>query len=151
MIIKDRVALGAFAGLVGAIPQVILNLISHALHYTKIYSFTLAGGVFLKGKVTQDPGGVILGTILWLFGAMFMGFLIVLFFQKTGKDYWWLKAPLATITIMHLFIYGFAFNMANTKIIPVDIATNLSIFAENFVFGITTGYLANRWSDLPGT
>ena len=81
--------------------------------------------------------------------AVFIGFIIVLLFQMTGKDYWWLKGPLTTIIIMHLFIYGFAFNMANTKIIPVDIPTNLSIFIENIVFGITTGYLIARWSRLP--
>lgn len=149
MVIKDRVALGAIAGIIGAIPQTVLNLISKAVGFSKTYSFTLAGGIFLKGKVTEDPGGILLGTLLWLFTSAFIGFLTVLFFQRTGKDYWWLKGPLLTIVVVHLFIFGFAFNMAETKIIPVDIATNISIFFENLVFGVATGYLAARWSDLP--
>lgn len=149
MIIKDRVALGACAGILGALPQVVLNLISHALHYSKTYSFTLAGGIFLKGKVTETASGMFLGTALWLFTSSFVGLLIVLLFEKTGKDFWWLKGPLTTIIVMQILIYGFAFNMANTKIIPVDVPTNLSIFAENLIFGIVAGYLVKRWSDLP--
>lgn len=149
MVIKDRVALGALAGIIGAIPPSILNLISKAIGFSKTYSFTLAGGIFLKGKVTEDPGGILLGTLLWLFTAALVGFLIVLFFQRTGKDYWWLKGPLLTIVLMHLMVYGFAFNMAETKIIPVDVSTNISIFFENLVFGVVTGYLVARWSDLP--
>lgn len=149
MVIKDRVALGALAGVIGAIPQAILNLISKAFGFSKTYSFTLAGGIFLKGKVTEDPGGILLGTLLWLFTSALIGYLTVLFFQSTGKDYWWLKGPLLTIIIVHLFIYGFAFNMAGTKIIPVDVATNISIFFENLVFGVVAGYLVVRWSDLP--
>lgn len=149
MVIRDRVALGVLAGVVGAIPQVILNLISRAVGFSKTYSFALAGGIFLKGKVTEEPGGILLGILLWLFTSAFVGLLIVLFFQKTGKDYWLLKGPLVTIIVMQLFIYGFAFNMANTKVIPVDVSTNISIFFENLVFGVVAGYLVARWSDLP--
>lgn len=151
MVIKDRVALGALAGVVSSIPPAILNLISKAIGFSKTYSFTLAGGIFLKGKVTEEPGGILLGTLLWLFTAALVGFLTVLFLQSTGKDYWWLKGPLLTIIFMHLFVYGFAFNMAETKIIPVDVATNISIFFENLVFGVVTGYLVARWSDLPSS
>lgn len=151
LIIKDRVALGTLTGILGAVPAVLLNLISHALNFSKTYSFTLAGGIFLKGNVTETAGGILLGSVLWIFTAAFISFLIVLLIERTGKDYWWIKGPLLTIVVMHLLIYGFAFNMAQTKIIPVDVATNISMFVENLIFGITTGYLITRWSKLPNT
>ena len=150
VVIRDRVILGTLASLVAAVPQAILNLISKALGLSKIYSFTLAGGVFLRNKITEDSGGIFLGSILWLFTAAFLGYLIVLFLQYTGKDYWWFKGPFVTIIFMHLLIYGFMFNMANAKVIPIDIPTNISIFAENIVFGVIVGYLIIRWSgDVP--
>lgn len=149
MIIKDRVALGACAGTLGAIPQLLLNLIFHALNYSKTYFFTLAGGIFLREKVTDTVGGIFLGTALWLFTSSFVGFLMVLLFEKTGKDFWWLKGPLTVIMVMQILVYGFVFNMANTQIIPVDVPTNLSIFVENIIFGVVTGYLVKRWSDPP--
>jgi hypothetical protein len=144
MVIKDRVALGAFAGILGSLPQIAVNLISHTFHYTKIYSFTLAGGIFLNSNLTGTAGGMILGTLLWLFTAAFLGLLMVLLLEWTGKDYWWFKGPFVTVIVMHIFIYGFFFNMASCTVIPIDVSTNLSFLIENLVFGVTAGYFVKR-------
>lgn len=145
MTIKDPIALGALTGLCGVIPQIILNLISKSLGYSKIFSFTLAGGIFLGKKVISSVDGGILGSILWLFTAAFVGCLIVYLFRKTGTDFWWIKAPLLSVIFIHLTIYGFGFNMANAKIIPKDVQTNVSILIENIAFGLTVGFFITRW------
>lgn len=139
--------MGTLAGAIGAIPPIILNLISHALHFSKTYSFALAGGIFLRKLATTTLGGILLGSTLWLFTAAFMGVMVALLFRITGKDYWWIKSPLLIIVVMHIFIYGFLFNMANTKVIPNDIATNISLLIENIVFSLVIGYLVIRWSE----
>lgn len=143
--IKDNVALGAAAGIIGSIPQSLLNLLSKMLGISKTYSFTLAGGIFLGKKHTSEIGSFILGTVLWIFTAAFIGYLIVLLMKKTGRDLWWFKGPLVTILVMNLFIFGFMFSIAATTVIPKDVATNLSILVENLVFGVVTGYLIARW------
>lgn len=144
--IKDRVALGAAAGIIGSIPQSLLNLLSKMLGISKTYSFTLAGGIFLGKERTGEIGSFILGTVLWIFTAAFIGYLIVSLMKKTGRGFWWFKGPLVTILVMNLFIYGFMFSIAATKVIPKDVPTNLSILVENLVFGVVAGYLAARWS-----
>lgn len=146
MVIKDRIAFGSLAGVVSVLPQIALNLISKAIGFSKIYSFTLAGGVFLGKKVLQNIGGILLGSMLWLFTAAFIGVIITYFLYLTGKEYWWLKGVLVTVVFIHLLMYGFLFNMANAKVIPADIATNFSILGENIIFGLGAGYLVSRWS-----
>ncbi|TCL74222.1 hypothetical protein EDC14_1004160 [Hydrogenispora ethanolica] len=145
MTIKDPIALGSLAGICGVIPQIILNLLSKSLGYSKIFSFTLAGGIFLGKKAISSIDGGILGSILWLFTAAFVGCLLVYLLRKTSTDFWWLKAPLLTVILIHLTIFGFGFNMANAKVIPKDVKTNISILVENIAFGLTAGFLITRW------
>lgn len=144
MKISDRIALGTVAGILGTIPQLILNYISVQMGFAKTYAFQLSGGIYLFKRFTAETAGFIFGGIVWLIVAAGLGIITTYIIVFTGKDYWWLKGILVSNFIMYVAIYGIIFTLGGAKVVPFDIPTNASILIENVVFGITTAYLVIR-------
>ncbi len=148
MRIRDKIALGTLAGLVASIPQLILNFFFVSLGISAYYSFQLSAGVFVRDhQTTITLGGLLLGGLLWEFASAFLGVLIVYVLHFTGREYWWLKGILSSISFMYILIFGFIFDMGIARIIPQDIGSNFAILFENALFGIIASYLVFRWGD----
>jgi len=146
MIIRDRFALGALAAQIATIPQLLLNVCAVQLGFTKYYSFQISGSIYLFKKLTLTPGGILLEILTWILMAAILGIITSYIIFWTGKDFWWLKGAIVSNAIMYTMVYGFIFAMGGPKIIPWDLGTNLSLFFDNLVFGILTGYLVAHWS-----
>jgi hypothetical protein len=144
MKIRDSIALGTVAGLLGNIPSLILNFISVQLGFSKTYSFQISGGIYLFRRFTMEPGGILLGLLVWIFTSAFLGVAIVYLLKLTGRDYWWLKGILVSNFLMFVGMYGVIYSLGGSRVVPWDIPTNLSVLMENTLFGITAAYLAIR-------
>lgn len=145
MVIRDRIALGTLAGLVATIPAFIVNMLSVALGFAKWYHYQIGGSIYLHPGLTDSPQGLILGTLVWLIPAMALGVITSYVIQATGEDFWWLKGIAVTLTCMYLIIYGFLYTLGGATIVPFDFATNISLYLENIIYGVTLGYLIKRW------
>ena len=145
MLIKDRFTLGAIAGLVGTIPQVLINFISFKFDYTKYYSYQLAAGIHLAKPLTEKPIGIFIGGLIWELAGMVLGILIMFVLIKTGKDFWWLKGIIITNFLMFTVVYGFVFDMGSANVLPEDIGTNLTEMIGNILFGVTSAFLSAKW------
>lgn len=142
--IKDMVALGTLAGLIGTIPQIILNFILTQTGFSQYYSFQLSGSVYLEKPLTYTFWGMVLGGLVWEFMAAGLGIATAYFINKMGKDFWWLKGIMVSNMIMFIFIYGFFFSLEAPKIVPWDLGTNWGVLVENLLFGITTSWVIVR-------
>lgn len=145
--IKDSTALGAVAGIVATIPQLVFDFIMVQLGYSGYYAFQLSGSIYLLKRFTDDILGFVLGGIIWESMAMFLGIITVFYMRFTGKDYWWLKGIVVSNVIMFAAIYGFLYSLGAAKIVPFDIPTNFTVLIGNIIFGLTKSYLVVRWGD----
>lgn len=148
MIIRDRIALGAFAGIIATIPSLIINVVSVQLGFSKWYSYQIGGSIYLNPGLTDSPQGFILGTLVWLIPAVTLGVITSYVLHTTGEDYWWVKGTAVTMIFMYLIIYGFLYTLGGATIVPFDFATNMSIYIENVIYGLSLGYLIKRWGEV---
>lgn len=147
MHIQDRIALGTISGLLGTLPQLLINFISYHLGFAKYYSFQLAAGVHIAKHLVDTVTGFILGGIIWELTGAVLGILIVYFIRATGKSYWWLKGMLVPNIVMYTFIFGFLWDMGGSKVVPMDLGTTSTELLGNTIFGLTTSYLITRWGE----
>ena len=145
MKIRDGFALGAISGVIGTIPQIIFDLISVQLGYSKFYAFQISGSIYLYKSLTYRPMGLILGGLIWETTGVLLGIITVYLIRLTGKEYWWLKGLVVSNLFMFTIIYGFLFSLGAARIIPWDIPTNVTIFMGNIIFGLVMSYYVMRW------
>ena len=145
MNIKDRIALGTISGLLASIPSFVINFILVQIGFARWYSFQIGGSIYLHPENTNTLQGFIFGTLVWLIPASALGIIIAYVIRNTGEDFWWLKGIIITMVLMFLFTYGFLYTLGGATIVPFDFATNISVFIENVVFGLTASYLVKSW------
>lgn len=146
MIIHDKVARGALAGVAATVPQLAVDAISVAIGFSRFYGLQISAGVYLLKHLTTTFWGILFGWLVWEFMAVALGVVVSFFIQWTGKSHYWLKGLLVSNTIMFIFIYGFFYALGGPKIIPWDLGTNWTVLISNLVFGLVSSYLVVRWS-----
>ncbi len=139
--IEDRIARGTLAGIIGTIPGLTLNFISVQLGLSNYYSFQLTGSIFLYPGLTDSFFGLLLGGMIWLTFGVFLGIATTYLIETTGEDYWWLKGVVVSFGIMYVGIYGIMYTYGAARIVPFDIATNMTEAISNILFGLSTSYL----------
>ncbi len=97
MKISDGTALGAIAGIVATIPQLIFDFILVQVGFSKYYAFQISGAVYLLKKSTDDLSGLLLGGIVWESTAILLGVVTVFYIRYTGVEFWWLKGLIVSI------------------------------------------------------
>ena len=147
MVVKDRIALGTIAGIVATFPQLIFNFISVQLGFAKFYDYQVSSSVYLEKQLTYTIGGFFFGMMTWETVGAGMGIVTVYLIQSTGRAHWWLKGVLVSCLLMYTLVYGFFYALRAPNIVPWDLGTNWSIFIENIIFGVISGYLVVRWGD----
>lgn len=147
MLIRDRVALGTITGIVGTVPQLLINFVSFRLGLAKYYSFQIAAGVHVAKHLVDTLTSFILGGVIWELTGAVLGIITVYFIRTTGKSYWWLKGILVPNLIMYTIVYGFLWDMGGSKVIPLDLESTATELLGNTIFGLTTSYLITRWGE----
>lgn len=145
--IKDTIALGWIAGILGSIPQFAINILSVQLGFSRYYSFQISSGIYLPQKLTMTLPGIMLGVMTWITSSAILGILIALIIKFTGKEYWYLKGLTVTNGLMYTIIYGLLYSLGASRVTPWDTATNIGIFIENAILGLTTSYLIIKWAN----
>jgi hypothetical protein len=148
LVIRDRIALGVLAGIIAAIPSSLVNFLSVQVGISRWYSSQIGGSIYLHPGLTDSLQGFLFGSLIWLIPAMALGILTSYVIQATGEDYWWIKGLAVTMIFMYLFVYGFLYTLGGATIVPFDFATNMSVFVENIIYGLTLGYLIKRWGQV---
>lgn len=145
MQIRDRIALGVFAGAAATVPQILLNALLVWAGLCKYYDYQVSASVYILRHLTHTASGLAFGAVTWTSIACALGVAIVYLLTWTGSAYWWLKGVAVSYGIMFSLIYGFFYAMEAPKITPWDLGTNWSILADNLLFGLVCSLLVVRW------
>ncbi|MBI2873448.1 MAG: hypothetical protein HYY09_00025 [Firmicutes bacterium] len=144
MVIPDRTTLGGVAGLVGTIPQLILNFISVQIGFGEFYAFQVSASIFVVERMTLTPMGLIIGGFTWILTAAFFGAILARLIDLEGEDFWWIKGLLFG-SVLFIVLFGILFNLGAGRIVPLDPQSKVSALAENALYGIVTAYFIVRW------
>lgn len=148
MKIKDTITLGALAGVLASIPQLLFHYTFVQIGYIKYQAFQLTGSIFLVKELTNDPLGLVIGAVVWEILAAFIGIATAYLLIFTGTDNWWLKGILANGFIMYTFVYGIIYTLGGAKIVPFDIKTNFIVLLGSLIFGIAMPYFIIKLGDI---
>lgn len=147
MKIKDRIVLGAVAGLIGNCFKTFLDEISLRLKISQRSFRATAAGVWVsKEKEAINIKGQTLGSILDFGLASLGGIGIVHLLSKTGRDHLIIKGTISGITIGS-FITGMLSAFPQNKVKPKDAASNLSYIAAHAIYGIVTTVFIAKFGD----
>lgn len=140
--IRDRVMLGALAGLAGNAVKTAIDEVS--LHYQisqRPFRMTASGVWLPSSKQAGELKGQILGGV-FDFGLSALGGVgLVYLLTRTGRDHYLAKG----------FIYGMAFGSAvnamlsylpHNRVRPKDAASNLSYLVAHALYGLAAGAVA---------
>jgi len=144
--IKDRVALGVFAGLCGNLTKTAIDEISYQLKISQRSFREAASGVWVTQKQSRSVKGQILGGLLDFGMGTIGGIGTVYLLSKTGRDQLMAKGLVSGVTLgstITAFVSAFPQNRAR----PKDAASNLSYMISHAAYGIVTTYVAAKFGD----
>lgn len=142
---RDTLAIGAIAGIAGAIIMHLFATAEHALGLINMTSMEVSGALLLNPALLATTTGQLVS-----FATHFMigaggGVLLAYFMRFAGKDYWWLKG-LALAGLM--LLAGMAVVLRVLNVAPELRASGLTTLFHivNFsVYGLVTAYIINRF------
>lgn len=146
MLIRDTYTRGIYAGLVGSLPALALDLVAVGSGLSSYYGFQLTGAIFLKPGLTDWAAGVVLGLILWFGVGAFLGVAVSYLLIWTGHDGWPIKGISLSLVAVYMLLYGVISAMGASTIVPFDLATNFTQLIENVITGFSVACLTVRWS-----
>lgn len=145
--IKDRITLGAIAGLAGTISKTAIDEISLKKKISqRSFRFTAAGVWVNKKSEAQNINGQILGGLFDVGMGMLGGIGIVEMLTRRGRDQLLIKGIISGITIGSCITALLSVFPAN-KVNPKDAASNLSYMLSHAVYGITATLVAAKLGD----
>lgn len=146
--IKDRLILGAIAGLGGNIAKNIIVKTAKKLKWAEVDGAEMAAGMLIPPYRIADPEGKVVGYIADNIIAGMLGVATVYTLSLSGKDKAVLKGVF-TGQAAWAILYGLLTTMGATKVHSVSPKSVLSEFAGHTAFGALTAYLATKLGD-PG-
>jgi hypothetical protein len=144
--IKDRVALGVFAGLCGNLTKTAIDEISYQLKISQRSFRETASGVWVSKKQSRSAKGQVLGALLDFGMGTIGGIGTVYLLSKTGRDQLMIKGVASGIALgstITALVSAFPQNRAR----PKDAASNLSYMVSHAAYGIVTTYVAAKLGD----
>lgn len=146
-VIKDRILLGAIAGVVGNIVKTAIDEVSLHLKISQRPFWSTAAGVWLPSKLQATSSkGRLLGEIMNLGMAILGGIGIVQMLTATGKDQIIIKGLTSGIAFGS-GITALLSAMPTNKIRPKDAASNLSYMLSHAGYGLVATAIAARLGD----
>ncbi len=142
--IKDTIAIGALAGIIGSIQISIVNFIFLALGFTITPGWNPFAEL-LSRNYTHTLWGVMVGLVGQTCNCSLWGVFIAYILKFTGKDFWWLKG-LGVGAIAWLTTTGLISQMLDlakeTSNRPAD---QFMIPFNLFLFGFIVAYLIKQF------
>lgn len=142
--IKDRVALGVFAGLCGNLVKTVIDEVSLKKKISQRSFRETASGVWVSSqKEASNVKGQLLGGLLDFGMGTLGGIGTVYLLSKTGRDQLLTKGIVSGITIgssVTALLSAFPQN----KVRPKDAASNLSYMVSHAAYGLVTTFVAAK-------
>ena len=140
---KDSIALGATAGLIGGIAMTMSNYLLYRRKKTEIRYGNIAGSLLMRPYKTKKPKNYALGLMAHLINGSMIGVLLVPLYRRTGLDFPLLKGSMSgLVTWQSLYTIGQRLGIYKTS--PHLTRTGYSAVLNNIIYGIVTSYLI-RW------
>jgi len=146
--IKDRILLGAIAGLGANTVKTALGLTLMKKGWAEINGIHRAAGMLVPPHKIADPKGRMVGILADNVIAGILGVCSVYILSVTGKNNAVIKGTL-TGQAMWTSLYGVLGTLGATKINPVSPDTVISEFVEHSVYGGVANIIATKLGD-PG-
>ncbi len=147
MHIRDRIALGVVAGLIGNLAKTAIDELSLRQKISqRSYRSTAAGVLVKKKKDADSPGGQLLGGLFDFGLASLGGVGVVEMLTRTGRDHLITKGVVSGITIGSTVTAALSVAPQN-KVGPKDAPSNLSYMAAHAVYGLVTTLVAAKLGD----
>jgi len=144
--IKDRVILGAIAGLGGNLIKTIIGRSAMKMGLAELNGRERAAGMLVPGHKIATTQGRMIGYIADNVIASILGVATVYALSITGKDKAITKGTLSGQAAWTLF-YGMLGSMGATKVGPVSPKTVLVELVAHTAYGATTAYLVTKLGD----
>ena len=134
--IKDRIALGIAAGLIGNAVKMAIDEVSIKLKISQRSFRETAAGVWVSTKSeAKNVKGQVLGGLLDFGMGMLGGISMVRLLSKTGRDHIVIKGITSGIA-MGSFITFLLGSLSKNRVRPTDAASNLSYMLSHAVYGL---------------
>ena len=146
--IKDRLILGAVAGLGGNLAKLAIERIAMKMNLAELSGPERAAGMLVAGHKTATTEGKIVGCITDSIISVVLGTATVYALSVAGKDKAVIKGALIG-KVAWTGLYGMLATMGATKVGPVGPKTVLSELVAHTTYGVTTAYIATKFGD-PG-
>lgn len=146
--IKDRLLLGAIAGLGGNIIKIGMMQIAKRLKIAEFDGAETAAGILLPAHKLAEPRGKIVGYMGDAIVAGTLGVATTYILSLTGKDNAPLKGALSGM-FMWTALYGATGSMGISKVRPASPKTVLSQFIAHSAYGAVAAALTTQFGD-PG-
>ncbi|MFA7468184.1 MAG: hypothetical protein WCY82_07960 [Desulfotomaculaceae bacterium] len=146
--IKDRLILGAIAGLGGNLIKLSIGKAAMKMNLAEVGGPERAAGMLVPGHKIVTTEGKVVGYIADSVIAGLLGVTTVYALSITGKDKAITKGALSGEAAWTL-LYGLLTTMGATKVGPVGPKTVLSEVVSHTAYGAITAYLVTKLGD-PG-
>ncbi len=144
--IKDRIALGVFAGLCGNLTKTAIDELSYQLKISQRSFRETASGVWVSKKQSRSFKGQVLGGLLDFGMGTIGGIGTVYLLSKTGRDQLMTKGLVSGITLGST-VTALVSAFPQNRVRPKDAASNLSYMVSHAAYGIVATYVAAKFGD----
>lgn len=141
---KDRITLGALAGLGAVLTRDVYGLLARAVGFTKFLTWNVAADLFIHGQDIFRPLGIVLGFVADLTLGAIIGALFVYLLKLSGHRNPMIKG-LGFGLGAWLLLFGIMVRiLPDSPKVFDDVLSNLNSFVGHAVFGLSLGYYADR-------
>jgi len=142
--IKDRILLGAVAGLTGAIVKTVIDEVSHNNKLSQRSFRETAAGVWVKkNSEAKSLQGQVLGGLLDLGMSIAGGVGTVYLLTETGRDQLITKGLISGVGLGSMINFLIS-SLPQNKIKPTDATSNLSYMVSHAAYGLVTTVMAAK-------
>ncbi len=140
MKISDKVAIGAFSGIIATSALNIVDWIVVYFGLNKWHIWQIAGSVYFRIEDVDTIPALIIGAITHTSLIAFVGVIICYLLYYTGRDYYMLKGA-GVLMLMFILIFGGVLRLHIARINPVDAGTNISHLIGHLSDGVIISWL----------
>lgn len=142
---KDRITLGAVAGILASIPLQVFATLTHKYKITDVSYYYSASALFLNKDKTDTLGGKLISILVTCFGTGATGSFIAYLLSLTGKDNAMLKGA-GVGAMQWIGMTGLLANKGLNVRSKRTITPLIGLF-EHLSHGALCGYLITRMGD----
>ncbi len=144
--IKDRLILGALAGVLGGITKTLIVGSFKKLGLAEFDGTETSAGMLLPAYKVNTPSGKLVGHITNTMIGMTLGIAMTYLLSVTGKDRAIIKGA-GMSGVFWMLLYGNYANMGGTTVRPALPNTILSNLVGHFTYGVVTSFVITRLGD----